>query len=248
MSSHVSHHVLYRIANTPVSVHPFPHIYVRDVFPQDFYRELRAHLPPADAFRSLKSLGRVSADYPDTRLVFPLTPDNVEALDEPNVSFWTWIAHQFLSGDFLRCMLSHFGGFLHQRWGDASDLKFHDEALIVQDYSTYALEPHTDTLKKVLSFLFYLPADDSMPHLGTSIYAPKDPGFVCTKGLHYPFDRFHLVTTMPYLPNSLFAFVKTSNSFHGVEPIADSDVRRDLLLYDVKVQNPPELHQGTHTA
>jgi len=240
--------VLYRIANTPVSAHPFPHIYVREVFPQDFYRELRAHLPPADAFRSLKSLGRVSSDYPDTRLVFPLTPDNVEALDEPFVSFWTWVAHQFLTGDFLRCMLSHFGTFLNQRWGEASGLKFHDEALIVQDYSTYALGPHTDTPNKVMSFLFYLPADESRSPDGPSIYAPKDPDFVCTKGLHYPFDGFHLVTTMPYLSNSLFAFVKTSNSFHGVEPIADSDVRRDLLLYDIKVQNPPELRQGSHTA
>jgi len=243
MASHVSHHVLYRIANTPINTHPFPHIYVRDVFPEDFYRELRAHLPPAEAYRNLKAMGRVSADYPDTRLVFPLTPDNVQALGEPFITFWTWVAQQFLTGDFQQLMLSQFRAFLEQRWGRTDNLKFQDEALIVQDHSTYALEPHTDTLKKVLSFLFYLPADDSMSHLGTSIYAPKDTGFICSKGQHYPFDRFHLVTTMPYLPNALFAFVKTVNSFHGVEPIAAPAVRRDLLLYDIKVQNPPELEQ-----
>jgi hypothetical protein len=245
MASHVSHHVLYRIANTPVNTHPFPHIYVRDVFPEDFYRELRAHLPPAEAYRNLKAMGRVSADYPDTRLVFPLIPDNVQALGEPFIAFWTWVAQQFLMGDFQQQMLSHFGAFLEQRWGRRDNLKFQDEALIVQDHSTYALEPHTDTLKKVLSFLFYLPADDSMSQLGTSIYAPKDPDFVCSKGQHYPFAGFHLVTTMPYLPNTLFAFVKTGNSFHGVEPIAGPEVRRDLLLYDIKVQNPPELERGT---
>lgn len=244
MSSHVFQHVLYRIANAPVRTHPYPHIYVRDVFPQDFYRELRAHLPPPDAFKNLKALGRVSADYPDTRLVFPVIPDNVQALGEPLATFWTWVAHQFLTGDFMQKMLSRFGTFLDRRWAGAGDLKFHDEALIVRDSSTYALEPHTDTLKKVLSFLFYLPADESMAHLGTSIYTPKDAGFLCTKGQHYPFDQFHLVTTIPYSPNSLFAFVRTSNSFHGVEPIADAGVCRDLLLYDIKVQNPPELRQG----
>lgn len=242
MKSNISHHVLYRIANAPVRAHPYPHIYVREIFPPDFYQELRAHLPPPEAYKNLKSMGRVSTDYPDTRLVLPLTPDNVERLDEPFASFWTWFAREFLTGDLLREMLSHFGGFLEKRWGHPENLQFQDEVLVVQDHSTYALEPHTDTLKKVLSFLFYLPADDSMPHLGTSIYAPREPGFICTKGLHYPFDGFHHVTTMPYLPNALFAFVRTNNSFHGVEPIADTGVRRDLLLYDIKVHNPPELN------
>jgi hypothetical protein len=41
--------------------------------------------------------------------------------------------------------------------------------------------------------------------------------------------------TMQYLPNTLFAFMKTPQAFHGVEPIAQSDVVRDLLLYDIKV-------------
>jgi hypothetical protein len=39
---------------------------------------------------------------------------------------------------------------------------------------------------------------------------------------------------MPYLPNTLFAFVKNDRSFHGVEPIRDQDYRRHLLLYDIK--------------
>ena len=45
--------------------------------------------------------------------------------------------------------------------------------------------------------------------------------------------------TMPFLPNTLFAFMKTHNSFHGVEPIQEIGVRRDLLLYDIKVANAP---------
>ena len=44
--------------------------------------------------------------------------------------------------------------------------------------------------------------------------------------------------TMPYVPNALFAFMKTPNSFHGVEPIEEPDVRRDLLLYDIRVLQP----------
>jgi hypothetical protein len=45
---------------------------------------------------------------------------------------------------------------------------------------------------------------------------------------------------MPYVPNSLFAFVRTSNLFHGVEPISENGVCRDLLLYDIQRSNPPK--------
>lgn len=240
MSSDVSLAVLYKIANAPVSSFPFPHIYVRDVFPPDFYRELRAHLPPREAFHSLNELGRVAGAYPDTRLVMPLTPEKIGGLPEPYRGFWDALA-RWLLGGFGQTMLDKFAPFLDWRFGDARRRQYYDEALLVQDYTTYSLGPHTDSPSKVLSFLFYLPADDSLAHLGTSIYVPKDPNFTCFGGPHYPFERFLRMATMPYVPNTLFAFVKTHNSFHGVEPIEQAGIRRDLLLYDIRVHNPPEL-------
>jgi len=247
MSSSVNLHVLYKVANAPISVFPFPHIYVRDVFPGDFYRELRAHLPPNAVFRDLKELGRVSYDYPDTRLVMPITRDTVAALPEPYRSFWDELA-RWLLGGFGQTMLAKFGQFLDHRFGDLRRMQYYDDALLVQDYTTYTLGPHTDSPHKVLSFLFYLPADDSLAHLGTSIYVPKEPNFTCLGGPHHPFKLFLRMTTMPYLPNTLFAFVKTHNSFHGVEPIQEANIRRDLLLYDIKVKNPPELNQQAPAA
>jgi hypothetical protein len=41
---------------------------------------------------------------------------------------------------------------------------------------------------------------------------------------------------MAFKPNTLFAFVKSDNSFHGVDPIRDADVLRDLILYDIQVK------------
>jgi hypothetical protein len=77
-----------------------------------------------------------------------------------------------------------------------------------------------------------------MAHLGTSLYVPKDPQFTCPGGPHHEFDRFRRMLTMDYLPNTLFAFMKTPRAFHGVEPITQTDVQRDLLLYDIKVIEP----------
>jgi len=42
---------------------------------------------------------------------------------------------------------------------------------------------------------------------------------------------------MPFLPNTMFAFVKTDHSFHGVEPIVDAGISRYLLLYDLRVKH-----------
>ena len=72
-------------------------------------------------------------------------------------------------------------------------------------------------------------------HLGTSIYVPNDPDFRCPGGPHHNRNQFTRLHTNPFAPNSLFAFFKTDNSFHGVEPVGDPDCRRWLLLYDIYV-------------
>lgn len=113
-------------------------------------------------------------------------------------------------------------------------MQFDYEALVIQDRTNYKLGPHTDMPAKVLSLLFYLPADDSMPHLGTSMYLPTDPTFTCDGSTHYDFKGFQRLLTMPYVRNTLFAFMKTPNAFHGVEPVTEPGVERALLLYDIK--------------
>ncbi len=115
-------------------------------------------------------------------------------------------------------------------------MRLSEETLLVEDITHYALGPHTDTPAKVITVLFYLPKDESQAHLGTSIYMPKDRAWRCPGGPHHGYAGFDRVATMPFMPNSMFAFVKTDNSFHGVEPVTDPDVRRWLLLYDIKAQ------------
>jgi hypothetical protein len=241
MSSDVSLHVLYKIANAPIRLFPFPHIFVEEVFPWDFYREIRAHLPPPEVFKTPKALKRVYGDYPESRLVLPLDRDNLGEVAEPFRSFWAGVSSWLLNGNLGPRIMPKFHTFFEQRFGDVPSRQFHDEAMLVQDYTTYRLGPHTDSPQKALSMLFYLPPDDSQAHLGTSIYVPKQPEFTCHGMTHHPYEQFHRAFTMPYLPNTLFGFPKTHTSFHGVEPITETKVRRDLLLYDIKVTNPPEL-------
>jgi len=239
MFSSAESQLLYKVANAPIQLFPYPHILVHDVFPHDYYLRLRAHLPPGSAYKSLKALGRVVGNYPDTRSVLPLVPDEVEALDEPYRSFWHEFASWLLGGSFGRIVLQKFAPLLAQRFENPVAVDYHHESLVVQDRTNYSLGPHTDSASKVVSFLFYLPADASMPHLGTSVYVPKDAAFTCPGGPHHPFQNFDRLLTVPYVPNTLFGFMKTPNAFHGVEPIRDENVERALLLYDIKVKNVP---------
>ena len=236
MFSSAEMQLIYRVANAPIQMFPYPHILVHDVFPEEFYRELRKHLPPGSAYKSLKAMGRVGSDYSDQRFVLPLTPDEVSMLSEPYRSFWDQTAQWLLGGPFGQILLQKFGPLLAHRFPNPAAVEYHHEALVIQDRTNYKLGPHTDSPAKVLSLLFYLPANASMPHLGTSMYVPKDPSFTCPGGQHHAFAGFVRLLTMPYVPNTLLGFMKTPNAFHGVEPISEPNIERALLLYDVKHQ------------
>jgi hypothetical protein len=228
------HQVVYRIANALVHPYPFPHIYVQDVFPADFYKQMRQHLPPRSALTSLVALGRVSSNYPETRQVLPLAPEHIGRLDEPYRTFWEDMARWLLGQRLGQAILSKFASLIQEqpRFADKQNHQFSVEAFLVQDETNYLLQPHTDSPRKVLSFLFYLPEDDSMVNLGTSIYLPNDPAFQCDGSQHWSNEKFERVATMPYLPNTLFAFLKTPRSFHGVERVEAPKVRRHLILLD----------------
>lgn len=113
---------------------------------------------------------------------------------------------------------------LCEKFGISGD--FTDETLLVRDMPGYAIGPHTDSPKKVITALFYLRGQE-----GTSIYTPKEAGFTCKGGPHYEFEQFEKVATMPFKPNSMFAFVKSDKSFHGVET---TQHQRDVLLFDIR--------------
>jgi hypothetical protein len=234
MSSHAEQHTLYQVANARLREHPFPHILVRDVFEPGHYRRILEHLLPVELMKPIKQVRNLGKGYSDERFVFPLTPEDTGALRAPYGPFWDEMASWLLGNTFAQALFSRFGQHVDRRFG-GRDPGLYNEAMLVDDRTRYSLGPHSDSPTKVITVLFYLPADDKRPHLGTSIYTPRDPSFRCPGGPHHPFELFERIVTMPYLPNTMFAFFKTDNSFHGVEPVReDENYRRHLLFYDVR--------------
>ena len=203
-------HVTYRLRNAIVSSYPYPHFYVENVFPDQFYRDLLTSLPDAKSYseRTTRYHGRQFAD-----------PN-----ENPALAFMN-------SSGFLSQIMQIFMPWVEHRYGNNKLELFHDLRL-VRDGQGYQIGPHTDAAWKLVSLLFYLPDDYALDRLGTSIYTPKDPKFTCPGGPHHPFPNFNLVYTAPFVPNTCFGFWKTNQSFHGVEPIT-IPCTRNVLLYNV---------------
>ncbi len=221
--------VLYRLMNAEVKSWPFPHLYVPDIFPADLYPALIDQLPADEAYTPIQEYGTVGADNSQDRLILSLGEPN------PGVpAIWNQVGEWLLGSRFAHAMLSKFRPFITRQWSEAAaNKRLLKDARLVRDFTHYALPPHTDMREKVLAFLFYLPRNDRHAHLGTSAYVPNDPAFRCPGGPHHARENFTRVVTAPYLPNSLFGFIRTDNAFHGVEPVTDPDARRDLLLYNL---------------
>lgn len=235
MSSDVEQFVHYQIANAPVNWYPFPHFYVHPVFPEEFFAELRARMPGPKNYVRLDETGTVpKGAYPE-RFVCSLTDLEEEEFQNDAGSFWAEF-NQWIGGDeFARLIMFKFREGIAERFGTGNELRTTTDLRLVRDFTNYSISPHTDAPHKLVSLLFYLPADESMLDLGTSIYAPKDPSLRCEGVGHHPFEGFKKVATMPYRPNSLFAFFKTDLAFHGVDRIERDNVARDLLLYNIYV-------------
>lgn len=241
-------HVIYKVLNAPVQRFPFPHIYVEDVFPADFYAQIRQHMIEDAGYTRLIDSGRVTGAYSGARYsLFPYELDS-RPIDDTKKQFWREVFDTFGDPEFSQIWLSVFGPTIREKMNNLSpelsagrpvmEIPLMNEVFLMRDRTTYSLGPHTDSQRKVVSVLFYLPPDESMIELGTSVYVPKDRSFTCPGGPHHPFKNFDLVQTMPYKPNSMVAFPQSPRSFHGVQPLQREDALRDLLLFDLKIQPP----------
>jgi hypothetical protein len=220
-----------RIAAVPIRRDPFAHIYVEEIFPDEVFERLRAELPGEEAYVRLKDSGRVGPDYSEQRLAF--APAQLPALAASGRQFWTQVFDALLAPEVTRTIFAKFAADLKLA-ADGGDMRIATETCLMRDRAGYELGPHTDSPAKLVSLLFYLAPDTEHPELGTSFYVPKDRTFFCPGGPHHPFELFDRVATLPYAPNSLLAFPKTERCFHGVEPLDDPTLVRDLLFVDLR--------------
>lgn len=248
MSFDVEEFVHYQIANAPLRKYPYPHFYLQPVFPEAFYRRMLETLPDTEALTPINEFGTVGRiDKSTGQLVkSPFEPRYLAELSvlevEEEAGFgsasgtWRSLAGWMLGERFRDLIIGKFMPGIRARFGAQAQLVTTVEARFVRDMTDYSIKPHTDTPRKLVSLLFYLPADDALRSLGTSVYVPKDPALRCDGEKRHPFEQFRKVMTAEFLPNSLFAFLKSDQAFHGVEVIKQPEIERNLLLYNIYLE------------
>jgi hypothetical protein len=230
-------HFIERLRSARVEVDPFPHYYLEDVFPEDYYQELLRHLPGSDIYENLYEVTTLKLDHFRHRIQRDLTGGWTSSLPPELQSFWNPFNEWFLSPQLAQAVLESFAEPLRPRIGEKESWpEVSVEAQFIRHRAGYFLGPHSDLYTKLVVLLLYLAPDDGAERLGTSLYRPKAEGFTCPDSKHYPFEDFIRVKTAPYKPNSLLAFVRSDISFHGLDPLTAHDVAtegRDVIQYVV---------------
>lgn len=231
----VESHAIQRIDSAPLVTVPFPHIYVESLLPEDYYDELLANLPPRDSLpRASEIFG--NENYRLRHVLDLADEEAIGLLARSPTDFWRQLAAWLLNQRFRSALLGKFCDPIEARFPAMTGrIEVYSDAVLARDEASYSLLPHTDSKYKLVSALLYLARDGNSPLLGTSLYKPLDPEFRCAGGPSYPYADFRRVATMDYKPNSLFAFAKTDDSFHGVEYAGEPHSPRDLLMYNVRI-------------
>jgi hypothetical protein len=247
MSSAVAEEfVRYQIANAPLRRYPFPHFYVQPAFPEDFYRELLSNLPRTEVLTPIGETGNVGMveQHTGIRIASPVSEPryiaDLAVLEEDEDArqgghFWRDLSEWLLAAPFRELLIDKFAEGIRGRFGEGVQLSTEVDGRFVRDFNQYLIHPHTDQPKKLVSLLFYLPADDTLRQHGTTLYRPIDREMRCNGTTRHPFELFHKIATMPFLPNALLGFLKTDRSFHGVEEIRGERIERNVLLYNIYV-------------
>ena len=221
-------HFCEALARARVELDPFPHFYLESVFPDDYYQEMLRNLPATDVYDNLYEVTDLKLDHFRHRDQRDMDGGWIDRLPEDLQPFWKSFNDWFLGPDFARAVLDSFHS-QRSSWPEVSV-----ESQFMRHRAGYFLGPHSDLYTKLVVLLIYLAPDNSAEHLGTSLYRPKDPSFSCPDSKHYQFEDFIRVKTAPYKPNSMLAFMRSDISFHGLEPLSETDVEsegRDVIQY-----------------
>lgn len=237
-------HFIDRLSTAEVMRDPYPHYFIEQVFPDDYYRELLNHLPETSVYENLYEVTDLKLDHFRHRDQRDMNEGWTEKLPGDLKQFWNSFNEWFLGPDLAQSVLGSFADALRARFGErASWPAVSVESQLIRHRAGYFLGPHSDLHTKLVVLLLYLAPDNNAEHLGTSLYRPKDPGFTCPNSTHYPFEDFIRVKTAPYRPNSLLAFLRSDVSFHGLEPLSEQDVTasgRDVIQYVLHDQQARE--------
>jgi len=232
----VSHGVRSILAGT-VTEKPFPHLSFPGFFADDVYRKLLRSWPDLDRYVDLNGAR--------TRKQYTLWDKRVEAGDPERTALWRAVSDALSSQEIQDAFRQKLESGLRIRAkgsGEAWPVPMIPQPVLYADFDGYAIKPHPDTRRKVLTVLIYMPEDDSRPELGTTVFKVSPMGV-----FHWKSYGLVKVKTAAFVPNTGFAFVVIHpahsllhTSWHGRETISLDNSEPRMTILNTYYAKPPK--------
>ncbi len=244
--------ILYRIYNAIVHRYPFSHAEIQNFLPQELLDSLLEEWPEDEAFLTNLESGSVNLpkeisknknllkDHPYNfrRQLNLNNEDELEKIKGSAHKVWEGFTKILKSRQTIIAFLSLYSSAILRTLQVKNmqeliqNYDFTTRLMLLHDKTNYSLGPHTDNPGKVIVYLIYFESEtahnDEKP-MGTSIYIPKNKGFICKKGIHHKHEDFIRVASADFIKNNAFSFCRNDISFHGVEKVENSNTERKLL-------------------
>lgn len=147
----------YKFANAPLMGFPYPHFFVRDIFPTEFYDRLQANIPDPSLMIPIEQARDVKG-YKE-RFVLEIGKAHHQTLLPPGQrEFWSELS-EWLCGRFTNLVISKLQPFIQPRFGTGPLPPLYSEAMLVEDIvktnnSFHGVEPVSDPDTKRWLLLF----------------------------------------------------------------------------------------------
>lgn len=226
-------HIVTKLTTVDVDNKPYEHFSFQEFFPPEFYKELLENKPTNEELQAMNETGRTTGGAYQNRLILEVMNDNaVMKLPRDKRNFMFRLRNILTDNNVVKAFV------------DAFDIELKEgllDLLFMRDQKGFRIGPHTDIDQRYMSAMIYIPSDENHISLGTSLYQPKQDAVIQDVTMHHNKEQtkrdFEIVSTACYVPNSIFAFKRSENSFHGCEELL-SEYDRDTLCFVVRKPRP----------
>jgi len=234
LRARITNHFIRAVLSSPLETQPFPHIVVRNVFPEDVYQQLLLNLPDDSLLEAFDYEKHHQADGHSNRKRFQMSNAHLDRLPRDRQGLWWAVRGALGSPELKQAVFQTLAPGLAFRYGvspvAAKDLPGFALPELFHETNGYRIAPHPDTRKKVVTMQIALPADNAHSHLGTEFYSRSlDP----RSWLREP-RGFEIAKRMPFERNTAYAFVVlntfTLKSWHGRTTLGEQSVVRNSIL------------------
>jgi len=201
---------------------PFHHLRFDRVFPEDFYAAMLQAMPDESDYRAMSGKSKVGSSRPDgkpTRAKIDLFPEYIRHLPPAKRAVWDVAGSVLRSKELEVAFIQRLAPGLKRRFGtNFANMRMYPVPILTRDIPGYRVFKHTDSLWKGITVQFYLPPDNSTPHIGTIFHEVLPNGKKPKK------------TQMPFAPNTGYAFAVGSDTWHSADPVGPEVETRDSIL------------------